>query len=83
MTTSAAALCSWAALSLGCATAWVKEMADADSALRQGVAEALDRLLATRGFLDSLPGHLPGDAASQERLTDLMRKLRRIAALAT
>ena len=61
----------------------LKEMANADSALRQGVAEALDRLLATRGFLDSLPGHLPGDAASQERLPDLMRKLRRIAALAT
>lgn len=61
----------------------LKEMANADSALRQGVAEAFDRLLSTRGFLDSLPGHLPGDAASQERLPDLMRKLRRIAALAT
>jgi len=61
----------------------VEEMANADSALRQGVAEALERLLATRGFVDSLPGHLPGDAASQERLPDLMRKLRQIVALAT
>jgi predicted nucleotidyltransferase len=59
----------------------VDEMANADPALRQGVAEELECLLATRGFVDSLPGHLPGDAASQERLPDLMRKLRRIVAL--
>jgi hypothetical protein len=61
----------------------IAEMSNADPVLRQGIAEALDRLLATRGFVDSLPGHLPGDAASQERLPDLMRKLRRIVALAT
>ncbi len=59
----------------------VDEMANADPALRQGVAEELERLMATRGFVDSLPGHLPGDAASQERLPDLMRKLRQIVAL--
>ena len=34
------------------------------------------------GFVDSLPGHLPGDATSQERLPDLLSKLQRIAALA-
>jgi predicted nucleotidyltransferase len=61
----------------------IEELANADPVLRQGVAEAVGRLLATRGFLDSLPGHLPGDAASQERLPDLLLKLRRIAALAS
>lgn len=49
--------------------------------LRNGVAAAVALLLATRGFMDSLPGHLPGDAASQQRLPDLVSKLRRIAAL--
>ena len=57
------------------------ELAQADPALRRGVAEAVGRLLASRGFMESLPGHLPGDAASQARLPDLMLKLRRIAAL--
>ena len=58
------------------------ELEQADSELRRGVAEAIGSLLEARGFLDSLPGHLPGDAASQERLPDLLLKLRRIAALA-
>ena len=58
------------------------ELEQADSELRRGVAEAIGSMLEARGFLDSLPGHLPGDAASQERLPDLLLKLRRIAALA-
>lgn len=57
------------------------ELEQADPELRRGVAEAIGRLLAARGFLDSLPGHLPGDAASQQRLPELLLKLRRIAAL--
>ncbi len=39
------------------------------------------RLLATPAFLDALPGHLPGDAASQARLPDLTDKLRLLAEL--
>jgi predicted nucleotidyltransferase len=58
------------------------ELEQADPALRQAVAEAVSRLLATRAFVDNLPGHLPGDDASQQRLPDLLLKLRRIAALA-
>jgi len=38
-------------------------------------------LLATSAFIDALPGHLPGDAASQERLPDLEDKLRALARL--
>jgi predicted nucleotidyltransferase len=38
-------------------------------------------LLALPAFLDALPGHLPGDTASQERLPELIVKLQRLAAL--
>jgi predicted nucleotidyltransferase len=36
-------------------------------------------LLVAPAFLDALPGHLPGDAASQARLPDLLDKLRLLA----
>ena len=39
------------------------------------------RLLSTPSFLAALPGHLPGDAASQERAPELEDKLRQIANL--
>lgn len=39
-------------------------------------------LLAQPAFMDALPGHLPGDAASQERLPELQAKLQEIAGLA-
>ena len=58
------------------------ELEASDLELRQGVATAVAGLLSSRGFVDSLPGHLPGDAASQERLPDLLSKLQRIAGLA-
>lgn len=41
----------------------------------------VSRLLATPAFLEALPGHLPGDAASQARLPDLDDKLRLLAKL--
>ncbi len=37
--------------------------------------------MATRAFRDSLPGHLPSDAASQARLPDLEAKLMQLAQL--
>lgn len=37
------------------------------------------RLLETPAFLEALPGHLPGDRASQARLPDLIEKLRELA----
>lgn len=33
------------------------------------------------GFLDALPGHLPGDRGSQQRLGSLVAKLRKLARL--
>ena len=49
--------------------------------LRAYLAQQFTALLAERRFLDALPGHLPGDASSQERLPDLEAKLLQIAGL--
>jgi predicted nucleotidyltransferase len=49
--------------------------------LRVYLAERFQCLLALPAFMDALPGHLPGDAASQERLPDLLAKLNAIAGL--
>jgi len=49
--------------------------------LRQWLGAQFEALLAKRAFLDALPGHLPGDAASQARLSDLRRTLQHLAAL--
>ncbi|MEQ1662434.1 MAG: hypothetical protein ABL877_07040 [Thiobacillus sp.] len=49
--------------------------------LRAYLRERVAGLLATPAFIDALPGHLPGDAASQERAPDLEDKLRALARL--
>jgi hypothetical protein len=49
--------------------------------LRGYLADRFRGLLAQPAFMDALPGHLPGDAASQERLPELLAKLREIAGL--
>lgn len=61
---------------------FLEEVASAPEALRSYLAVELRKLLANPLFLDALPGHLPGDAASQQRLPLLMDRLRRISAFA-
>lgn len=51
--------------------------------LRDYLGERFSALLATPSFVEALAAHLPGDAASQERLPELAQKLRLIAGLAT
>lgn len=51
------------------------------SELRSYLRERFSNLIQSRGFWDALPGHLPGDMASQERLPELERKLRALANL--
>jgi hypothetical protein len=50
--------------------------------LRRYLADQFAALLATPAFLEALSGHLPGDAASQQRLPALRQTLRLIAGLA-
>ncbi len=57
------------------------EVRQAPADLQVYLADRLSALLATRAFRDSLPGHLPGDVASQARLPDLLAKLQRLAPL--
>lgn len=49
------------------------------SELKAYLAAQFSHLMALRAFRDSLPGHLPGDAASQARLPDLEAKLMQLA----
>ena len=49
--------------------------------LRRYVAAEFRRLLGTPAFLEALPGHLPGDAASQARLPLLCERLEALASL--
>jgi hypothetical protein len=60
----------------------LEEVASAPDALRSFLALAFRSLLANPEFLDALPGHLPGDTASQQRLPLLMDRLRRISTAA-
>ncbi len=51
------------------------------SELRQYLAEQVRALLEIPDFLDALPGHLPGDPASQAKLPRLIEKLQLLAAI--
>lgn len=57
----------------------IDELRASEPELLAAMAAEFGRLLDSRAFHDSLPGHLPGDAASQARLPDLVGKLERIA----
>jgi predicted nucleotidyltransferase len=57
----------------------IDEVQASAEALREYLARHLGELLDTPAFLDALPGHLPGDAASQLRLPALGEKLQRMA----
>lgn len=55
-----------------------QEIDQADGELRHYIAAEFNTLLDDRNFLMALPGHLPGDAASQARLPELIRRMRAI-----
>ncbi len=57
------------------------ECGQLDDELKDYLRGWVSRLLATPAFLEALPGHLPGDSASQARLPDLQDKLRLLAKL--
>jgi len=57
------------------------ECMQAPPELRAYLRERLAAMLATPAFVEALAGHLPGDAASQERLPEMQARLRLIASL--
>jgi predicted nucleotidyltransferase len=60
----------------------VAEVNEAPAELRGYVIQSIRFLVPTAAFDEALPGHLPPDRASQQRLPNLRRKLHAIAALA-
>lgn len=56
------------------------EVSESPQGLREYIAEEAEALLATRAFLDALPGHLAQDSASQHRIPLLLDRLRILAA---
>jgi len=58
----------------------IDELRGAPEELRTYIATEISSLLSTPQFLDALPGHLPGDSASQSRVPigiDLLEALTR------
>jgi hypothetical protein len=54
----------------------IAECRSAPNELQMYLSAQFDELLKTEAFMDALPGHLPSDAASQQRLVELTHKLR-------
>ncbi len=56
----------------------VEEVAQAPDDIRAYLASELSGLLADEDFRDALPGHLPTDAASQQRIPLIVERVRQI-----
>ncbi len=54
------------------------EIRRADPPVREYIRASLSALLASPDFVEVLPGHLPGDDASQRRLPTLLHRLREL-----
>lgn len=57
----------------------VEELKSSSDDLRRHLAERFRALLEHERFIDSLPGHLPGDAVSQARLRIVIERIEAIA----
>jgi len=59
----------------------IVEIQNTDNELRHYLAAEMNKLLEENDFQLALPGHFPGDVASQARLPELLRRMRLIAQL--
>jgi hypothetical protein len=59
----------------------VGEIRAAQNDVRSYLGREITKLCGVREFLDALPGHLPPDAASQERISTVLARLTEIASL--
>jgi hypothetical protein len=57
------------------------EIRTAESNVRSYLAKEIKRLNSIPAFNDALPGHVPPDAASQERVGTIILRLTEIASL--
>jgi hypothetical protein len=61
----------------------VSEIREATGELRNHLTERFRDLLNNKHFLESLPGHMPGDEASQARVRIIIERISEIATLRT
>jgi predicted nucleotidyltransferase len=59
----------------------IEETGSEDADLRRYLSAEVGQLLADRHFVGAIPGHLPGDEASQYRLPEIINKLVKISSL--
>jgi hypothetical protein len=57
------------------------EIQTAASDVRAYLSKEIEKLLATRAFTDALPGHVPPDPSSQQRVARILSRLEEIASL--
>ena len=62
-------------------TELLEETRHAREPLRRYLSEQFTGLVNTNDFLDAVPGHLPGDGASQQRVPEVIRRFRELARL--
>ncbi|MBE9523220.1 MAG: hypothetical protein IME95_08515 [Proteobacteria bacterium] len=56
----------------------VEEIASCDTGLRSYLAKQFSQLVNEKSFIEAIPGHLPGDAASQARVPIIMDRIQSI-----
>jgi hypothetical protein len=59
----------------------VEEVRNADEVVKNAIKEQFSVLTKNERFLEAIPGHLPGDAASQARLPLIMERIDALAKL--
>ena len=59
----------------------VVDVRDADEVVKNAIEQQFSILIKNERFLESIPGHLPGDAASQPRLPLIMERVGALANL--
>jgi hypothetical protein len=57
----------------------INEIIHSDEALRKHLSEKFSQLLTDTNFTAALPGHLPGDEASQARLPLVIERIKGIS----
>ncbi len=59
----------------------VEDVRNADEVVKNAIKEHFSVLIKNERFLEAIPGHLPGDAASQARLPLIMERVEALANL--
>ena len=57
----------------------ISEIRECDESVKKYLREEFGTMLDDRDFIDAIPGYLPGDAASQERLPTIVQRIEQIA----